>query len=144
MAAFWCCGAGLRLAAGGTQLSRTWIVYNKPGEPTWGHAGVLMGLGLTGRPPCSAASSAHACVRGKHHATSSLRGGPSAACNRRNKIALPEPGTLLIFAGHLKGLSDTDVYRYLRQEHDATTGGSPTRHRPQQSLHRAGLHGALL
>lgn len=28
-------------------------------------------------------------------------------------------------AGHLKGLSDTDVYRYLRQEHDATTGAAP-------------------
>lgn len=64
--------AGLRLAAGGTQLSRTWIVYNKPEDPTYAHAGVLFGLGLT---------------------------------------------------GHLKGLSDTDVYRYLRQEHDATTVG---------------------
>lgn len=39
---------GLRLAAGGNQLSRTWIVYNKPEEPTYAHAGVLMGLGFTG------------------------------------------------------------------------------------------------
>ncbi len=43
--------AGLRLAAGGNQLSRTWIVYNKPEEPTYQHAGVLMALGLTGSHP---------------------------------------------------------------------------------------------
>ena len=40
--------AGLRLAPGGTQLTRTWIVYNKPKEPSYTHAGMLMGLGLTG------------------------------------------------------------------------------------------------
>ena len=41
---------GLRLAAGGNQLSRTWIVYNKPEDATYAHAGVLFGLGLTGKP----------------------------------------------------------------------------------------------
>ena len=40
--------AGLRLAPGGTQMTRTWIVYNKPKEPSYTHAGMLMGLGLTG------------------------------------------------------------------------------------------------
>jgi len=39
---------GLRLAPGGTQMTRTWIVYNKPKEPSYTHAGMLMGLGLTG------------------------------------------------------------------------------------------------
>lgn len=40
---------GLRLASGGAQMTRTWIVYNKPKEPSYTHAGMLMGLGLTGR-----------------------------------------------------------------------------------------------
>lgn len=31
--------------------------------------------------------------------------------------------TIAAFAGHLQGLSATDVYRYLRAEHDATTVG---------------------
>ncbi len=29
-------------------MTRTWIVYNKPKEPSYTHAGMLMGLGLTG------------------------------------------------------------------------------------------------
>ncbi|KAK9828929.1 hypothetical protein WJX72_002853 [[Myrmecia] bisecta] len=66
------CAAGLRLAPGGAQLTRTWIVYNKPKQPSYTHAGMLMGLGLT---------------------------------------------------GHLSCLSATDLYRYLSQEHDATTVG---------------------
>lgn len=40
--------AGLRLAPGGHQLTRTWIVYNKPVQPSYTHAGMLMALGLTG------------------------------------------------------------------------------------------------
>lgn len=40
--------AGLRLAPSGHQLTRTWIVYNKPEEPSYTHAGLLMALGLTG------------------------------------------------------------------------------------------------
>ncbi len=43
-------GAGLRLAPGGDQLTRTWIVYNKPSEPNYTHAGMLMALGLMGAP----------------------------------------------------------------------------------------------
>jgi hypothetical protein len=46
---------GLRLAPGGDQLTRTWIVYNKPTEPNYTHAGMLMALGLTGAlQPCTA------------------------------------------------------------------------------------------
>ena len=44
--------AGLRLAPGGN-LTRSWIVYNRPGEPSYEHAGMLFGLGLTGKT-CSA------------------------------------------------------------------------------------------
>ena len=38
--------AGLRLASGVTNLTRTWIVYNKPNAPDYSHAGLLMALGL--------------------------------------------------------------------------------------------------
>lgn len=40
--------AGLRLAPGGN-LTRTWIVYNRSPEPSYEHAGLLLGLGLTGK-----------------------------------------------------------------------------------------------
>lgn len=40
--------AGLRMAPGGTRLTRTWIVYNRPAQPNYTHAGMLMALGLTG------------------------------------------------------------------------------------------------
>ncbi|KAL2629518.1 hypothetical protein R1flu_014204 [Riccia fluitans] len=64
--------AGLRLAPGQGKISRTWIVYNKPDEPSYSHAGFLMALGL-------------------HK--------------------------------HLGVLGMADVYRYLSQEHEATTVG---------------------
>lgn len=31
------------------KMSRTWIQYNKPGEPNFTHAGILLALGLHGR-----------------------------------------------------------------------------------------------
>ncbi|CAN6805344.1 unnamed protein product [Brassica oleracea] len=40
--------AGLRLAPLQGKVSRTWIKYNKPGEPNVVHAGLLFGLGLQG------------------------------------------------------------------------------------------------
>ena len=65
--------AGLALAARTKgELTRSWIVFNRPREPSHAHAGVLMALGLT---------------------------------------------------GHLRALTNTDLYRYLVQEHDATTVG---------------------
>jgi anaphase-promoting complex subunit 1 len=64
--------AGLRLAPGQAKITRTWIVYNKPDDPNFSHAGLLMALGL-------------------HK--------------------------------HLGVLAATDVYRYLAQEHEATTVG---------------------
>lgn len=64
--------AGLRLAPCQDKITRTWIVYNRPDEPSFAHAGLLMSLGLQ---------------------------------------------------GHLRVLAATDVYRYLSQEHEATTVG---------------------
>ncbi|GAB2272646.1 hypothetical protein Dimus_007470 [Dionaea muscipula] len=40
--------AGLRLAPLQGKMSRTWILYNRPGEPNAGHAGLLLALGLHG------------------------------------------------------------------------------------------------
>ncbi|XP_016575540.1 anaphase-promoting complex subunit 1 isoform X1 [Capsicum annuum] len=40
--------AGLRLAPPQGKMSRTWILYNKPEEPTVVHAGLLLALGLRG------------------------------------------------------------------------------------------------
>ena len=64
--------AGLALSsnAGRGELTRAWIMFNRPKEPQNAHAGVLFALGLT---------------------------------------------------GHLNVLTNTDLYRYLVQEHDATT-----------------------
>jgi anaphase-promoting complex subunit 1 len=44
--------AGLQLAKGQAQLTRTWIVYNKAEEPSSDHAGFLMALGLQGHLGC--------------------------------------------------------------------------------------------
>ena len=44
--------AGLQLAKGQAQLTRTWIVYNKSVEPSNSHAGFLMALGLQGHLGC--------------------------------------------------------------------------------------------
>ena len=44
------CRTGLQLAPGAGQTTRTWIVYNKPKVASYTHAGMLMGLGLTGTP----------------------------------------------------------------------------------------------
>ncbi|KAI5082089.1 hypothetical protein GOP47_0001832 [Adiantum capillus-veneris] len=64
--------SGLRLAPCQDKITRTWIIFNRPEEPSFAHAGLLMSLGLQ---------------------------------------------------GHLRVLSATDVYRYLSQEHEATTVG---------------------
>ena len=65
--------AGLALAARTKgELTRSWIVFNRPREPSHAHAGVLMALGLT---------------------------------------------------GHLRALTNTDLYRYLVQEHAPPPSG---------------------
>ena len=47
--------AGLRMAPGCAQMTRTWIRYNKPKVASYTHAGMIMGLGLTGDLPSSPA-----------------------------------------------------------------------------------------
>lgn len=42
------CCTGLRLAPGGNELTRTWVVYNKPVDVSYTHAGMILALGLTG------------------------------------------------------------------------------------------------
>ena len=60
--------AALRLAPGG-KLSRTWIVYNKPPDPSYQHAGVLLGLGLTGQLSCLAMTDLYRYLSQEHEAT---------------------------------------------------------------------------
>lgn len=38
------------MAPGCAQMTRTWIRYNKPKIASYTHAGMIMGLGLTGEP----------------------------------------------------------------------------------------------
>ncbi|KAI3425098.1 hypothetical protein D9Q98_008476 [Chlorella vulgaris] len=61
--------AGLRLAPGTHQLTRTWVVYNKPAEPSYTHAGMLMALGLTGHLSCLAATDLYRYLAQEHDAT---------------------------------------------------------------------------
>ena len=48
--------SGLSMSPGGTRLTRTWIVYNKPSQPNYTHAGTLMALGLMGNLGCLSAA----------------------------------------------------------------------------------------
>lgn len=42
------CAAGLRLKRAAGKLNRAWILYNRPAKPSWSHAGLILGLGLSG------------------------------------------------------------------------------------------------
>jgi len=42
------CAAGLRVRPGRSAMSRTWVNYHTPQEPTPGHAGMLLAMGLSG------------------------------------------------------------------------------------------------
>lgn len=44
------------MSPSGTRLTRTWIVYNRPSQPNYTHAGMLMALGLTGNLGCLSVS----------------------------------------------------------------------------------------
>ena len=60
--------AALKLAPGG-KLSRSWIVYNKPEMPSYEHAGVLFGLGLTGQLSCLSMTDLYRYLSQEHDAT---------------------------------------------------------------------------
>jgi hypothetical protein len=61
--------AGLRLAPGRHELTRTWIVYNKPPDPSYMHAGMLMALGVTGHLRSLAATDLYRYLSQEHDAT---------------------------------------------------------------------------
>ena len=60
--------SALRVKPGG-QLSRTWIVYNKPSDPSYTHAGFLFGLGLTGQLSCLTVTDIYRYLSHEHDAT---------------------------------------------------------------------------
>jgi hypothetical protein len=53
---------GLMLASSGP-LTRTWVVYSKPGAPSYSYGGVLLGLGLAGKNRYFTAQSACSFLR---------------------------------------------------------------------------------
>ncbi|KAK9796665.1 hypothetical protein WJX73_002436 [Symbiochloris irregularis] len=61
--------SGLRLAPGAMRLTRAWIVFNKPPSPTYTHAGMLMGLGLSGQLACLSATDIYRYLSQEHEAT---------------------------------------------------------------------------
>ncbi|EFN54660.1 hypothetical protein CHLNCDRAFT_9822, partial [Chlorella variabilis] len=90
--------AGLRLAPGTHQLTRTWVVYNKPLEPSYSHAGMLMALGLTGHLSCLAATDLYRYLAQEHDATiigvllgmaASKRGSQDATISKTLFLHLP-------------------------------------------------------
>lgn len=60
--------SALRIKPGG-ELSRTWIVYNKPENPSYDHAGFLFGLGLTGQLSCLTVTDLYRYLSHEHDAT---------------------------------------------------------------------------
>lgn len=60
--------SALRISPGG-ELSRTWIVYNKPENPSYDHAGFLFGLGLTGQLSCLTVTDLYRYLSHEHDAT---------------------------------------------------------------------------
>lgn len=86
--------AGLRLAPGG-DLTRTWIVYNRPIEPSYEHAGMLFGLGLNGHLGCLAMTDLYRYLSQEHDATVvGLLLGMSAARRCEN------PALSIVFFAH--------------------------------------------
>lgn len=86
---------GLLLASSGP-LTRTWVLYSKPGAPSYSYGGVLLGLGLAGK------------------------NGNFSTDNCYLKLGI---NRLHLFAGHLESLSATDTFRYLSLEHEPTLMG---------------------
>lgn len=48
--------AGLRLQPEAGRLGRSWIMYNRPQQPQYSHAGLLLALGLRGHLSCLTAA----------------------------------------------------------------------------------------
>jgi len=86
---------GLLLASSGP-LTRTWVLYSKPGAPSYSYGGVLLGLGLAGK-------------NGDYS---------TDTCYLKQGI-----NRFQLYAGHLGSLSATDTFRYLSLEHEPTLMG---------------------
>ena len=61
--------SALRINKNISNLSRTWIVYNKPKTPSYDHAGFLFGLGLTGQLACLTVTDLYRYLSHEHDAT---------------------------------------------------------------------------
>eukprot|EP01018_Ginkgo_biloba_P012111 Gb_37425 [translate_table: standard] len=61
--------AGLRIAPFQARMSRTWIMYNKPDEPNFSHAGLLLALGLHGHLRVLASTDVYDYLSQYHEAT---------------------------------------------------------------------------
>ena len=61
--------SALRINRDISNLSRTWIVYNKPKAPSYDHAGFLFGLGLTGQLACLTVTDLYRYLSHEHDAT---------------------------------------------------------------------------
>ncbi|MEO2192284.1 MAG: hypothetical protein ABGY24_07570 [bacterium] len=61
--------SALRINRNISNLSRTWIVYNKPKTPSYDHAGFLFGLGLTGQLACLTVTDLYRYLSHEHDAT---------------------------------------------------------------------------
>eukprot|EP00899_Mesostigma_viride_P028297 jgi/Mesvir1/8652/Mv02596-RA.1 len=73
--------AGLRLSRGQAKIARTWIVYNRPAEPSETHAGLLMALGLQGHLSALSAPDMYPYLSQEHVPTTvGLLLGAAAAC----------------------------------------------------------------
>ena len=84
------CAAGLRVSPSQSQITRTWIVYNRPNELNYTHAGFLFALGLQGHLTALAPSDFFWYLSQNHDATtvavllgmaSAMRGSMDTVCS---------------------------------------------------------------
>jgi anaphase-promoting complex subunit 1 len=62
--------AGLRVSQAQSKITRTWIIYNKPDQLNYSHAGFLMALGLLGHLEALAPADFYTYLLEKHEPTS--------------------------------------------------------------------------
>ena len=85
--------AALRLGRSRESLTRTWIVYNRPKQPNYEHAGFLLALGLQGHLTCLRTTDFYMYLSQRHHATTA--------------------GLLLGLAANHRGKADASVFKML-------------------------------
>jgi len=85
--------AALRLGRSRESLTRTWIVYNRPKQPNYEHAGFLLALGLQGHLTCLRTTDFYMYLSQRHHATTA--------------------GLLLGLSANHRGQADASVFKML-------------------------------